>query len=221
MAIGAVAAVAVAIRPGGHGAAAVASGPVRVPVARKQVRVTAADRAAIDRTLDRFVPAAMGRRDTGLAYDLSTKALREGMTRAQWRRGAIPVYPFAARGTTFHGWTLNYSYRGDVDVDLLVQPKAGSASGPISYRIELKNTQGRWLVDSAIPVAVFASHRITATPDFGPGAAVGGSGKSRLTPAWFLLPAAFVGLLLAVPLGVVLREWHRGRRAMREYQRAR
>jgi len=219
-AIGAVAALALTVQHHGHRSAPVTSAPVRVPAEQEQVRVTAADRDAIDATLDRFVPAAMGRRDPGVAYDLSTPALRQGMTRAQWRHGQIPVYPLVPRGTEFHGWRLNYAYRGDIDLDLLLQPKAGSGGRPISYRIELKRIDRRWLVDSAIPVAVFGSHRITATPDFGPGAAVGGSGKSRLSPAWFLLPAAIVGLFLAIPVGLLARDWRRGRRAMREYRRA-
>lgn len=219
-AVGAVAALSLAVRHHGHGSAQVVSAPVEAPVEQKQVRVTAAERAAVDATLDRFVPAAMGRRDPGLAYDLSTPALRQGMTRSQWQHGQIPVFPHAPRGTAFHGWRLNYDFRGDIDLDLLLQPRAGSGGQPISYRIELKRIGGRWLVDSAIPVAVFGPHRITATPDFGPEAAVGGSGKSRLSPAWFLLPAAIVGLFLAIPVAIMTRDWRRGRRAMREYRRA-
>ena len=220
MAIGVVAALSLVVRHHGHTSAPVVSAPVKAPVEQKQVRVTAAERAAVDATLDRFVPAAMGRRDPGVAYDLSTPALRQGMTRAQWQHGAIPVYPLVPRGTEFHGWRLNYNFRGDVDLDLLLQPKAGSGGQPISYRIEVKRIGGRWLVDSATPVAVFGSHRITATPDFGPGAAVGPGGKSRLSPVWFLVPAAIVGLFLAIPLGILMRDWRRGRRAMREYRRA-
>ena len=69
--------------------------------------VSPADRAAINRTLDVFVPAAIGRRHSERAWPLSTATMRQGSDRASWVRGILPVTPFPVIGKTFHGWTVD------------------------------------------------------------------------------------------------------------------
>ena len=96
---------------------------------QKQVPVGSRDRAAIDRLLDRFVADAVARRDPGAAYGLATASLRAGTTRADWTGGSLPVQPLQVRGSTFHGWSPSYSYRNEVNFDLLVHAKPGSEIG--------------------------------------------------------------------------------------------
>src|SRR5215218_10553689 len=78
------------------------------PAAAKEPRVSPADRAAINATLDVFVNHAVKRKDVAKSYDVVTPALRGGMTRAQWTKGSIPVYPYPAAGRRFHKWTIQY-----------------------------------------------------------------------------------------------------------------
>src|SRR4051794_24554618 len=60
-----------------------------------EVPLRAADRRAIDRTLDRFVVDAVAKRQPARAGGVVTRGIDP-------RR----VYGYPARGTTFHDWTL-------------------------------------------------------------------------------------------------------------------
>src|SRR3954471_15050183 len=68
------------------------------------------DRAAVGALLDKFVPAVVEGEDPELG-----KTLVAGDATAFVQR-----YP--AKGTSFHGFLVNYSYPGDVGFDLILQP---------------------------------------------------------------------------------------------------
>jgi hypothetical protein len=186
----------------------------------KLIKVSRRDRAAIDATLDRFVPAAVARKRPADAYAVSTPNLRSQATSRQWRVGDIPVHPFPARGRKFHGWTVNYATRNHVNLDLLLMPDLKKERRPIAFTIDVERIGGRWLVDGVLPIAVFAplppqGNRgpMISTYDLVPTGTRGGAAtSSRLSHAWFLVPFALVGggILLAVAL--VLRVWLRDRR---------
>lgn len=204
------------------GSASVAPQPAPVP--RREVPLAPAERRAIDLALDRFVPAAVGRADPGLAYELVTPALRAGSTRAEWATGTIPVQPLPVRGDRFHHWTLSYSYPNHVGLELLLKPTRAADIGGIAFAVDLKRQRGRWLVDSFIPAAVFAGAgkppMISAVPDFGPTAGASAPGSRRLDPVWILLPASLLVLSLVVLLAYAVATWLRGRRALRTSPRA-
>ena len=199
-------------------APAAAVAPQPPPAQPKEVPLRPADRRAIDRALDRFVPAAVRRDDPALAYELVTPALRTGSTRAEWATGTIPVQPFPARGDRFHYWTLSYSYPNHVGLELLLKPTREAGIGGIAFAVDLKRLRGRWLVDSFIPAAVFAGAgeppRISAVPDFGPTAGASSPGSRRLDPVWILLPASLLVLSLVVLLAYAVATWLRGRRVL-------
>jgi hypothetical protein len=193
---------------------------VDVVANEKLVKVTRRDRSAINVTLDRFVPAAVARKNPADAYAVATPNLRSQATARQWRAGDIPVHPFPARGRTFHGWTVNYAMRNHVNLDLLVMPDLSKELRPIAFTIDMQKIRGRWLVDAVLPIAVFAplppqGNRgpVISTYDLVPSGVRGGaSGRSRLSHAWFAVPFALVagGILLVTAL--VLRSWLRDRR---------
>jgi hypothetical protein len=194
------------------------SGRPQLVTHAQRVRLSPADRRAILRTLDRFVPAAVRREDPAAAYDLVTPSMRRGTTRAQWARGRIPVYPYPARGTQFSGWGSLESYQNAVSLDLYLQPQAGHAdTGPIVAGVALKRINGRWLVDSFYPKQVFGP---VATPP-PPVATVAarapepGATKGRLSPAWFVVPGVMLGLFVVVGLAFVFASLFRNRRAAR------
>ena len=171
--------------------------------------------------MDTFVPAAVERRDPLRALPLVTSTFRAGQTRADWARGNLPVQPFRARDRRFHGWRLDYSYPNEISVDLLLQPARTERLGAISFTAVFKRTEGRWLIDSFVPAAVFAGEhkapRILAEPDFTPNVATPVA-KARLNAGWLLLPAALLALILIVPAAFGVAYLHKSRRAIREYR---
>jgi hypothetical protein len=193
---------------------------VNVLANEKLVKVTRRDRAAIDATLGRFVPAAVARKRPLDAYAVSTPNLRRQATMEQWRTGDIPVHPFPARGRTFRGWTVNYAMRNHVNLDLLLMPDLRKERRPIAFTIDVEKIGGRWLVDAVLPIAVFAplppqGNRgpVISTYDLVPtGVRGGASASSRLSHAWFAVPFALVGGGILLVAALVLRGWLRDRR---------
>jgi hypothetical protein len=171
-------------------------------------RLSRADRRAIDTTLARFVEDAMGRRDLASAYRLSTPSLRGGLTLEQWTRGAIPVYPYAARPGSTRGWELKFREGDLAALEVFLYPAAGESTGPITISVDMRRIDGRWLVDGVAPTAVFSKAgerpRVRANTDFTRGDA--SRPESRLDPRWLLaIPAAILALMIGVVVAVVLR----------------
>lgn len=185
----------------------------------REVPLRSADRRAIDRTLDAFVPAAVERKDPTAAYRLATPSLRRSATREEWARGDMPVYPYPA--SERRDWTLNFSFPAHVSLDLFVQPKKGADVGPIAFTVELRRSGARrWLVDSFFPTAIFPKPedggQPLAQPDLSPANVQGTSqtGKQRVSSAFFLIPLVLLGLVLAIPL--VMFVWGKLREARSE-----
>jgi hypothetical protein len=176
--------------------------------------VKPADRAAINRTIDAFVRDGVRGGNLRAAFDLVTPEFRGGATLRQWMRGDTPIYPYPARGTSWHGWTLDYALKNDVAFELLLQPRAGAKVDPISFSGEIKKIRGRWLIDSFYAAAMFSSskEKVVGPRDFGPAAVSTGGGDSRLGAVWFLVPAAVGALILLVPIGFLVFSVIRNRR---------
>ena len=190
--------------------------------AQAAYRLKPAEKRAIDATLDRFVPAAVQRHDLAASYDLVTPAMRTGISRRAWAHGTTNVMAYPARGTRFHGWTLDLAQPGYVMLDLLLQPRRHTHKGPMIFTLELRRVHGHWLVASFIPSASFAGAERTgsmqAFADYGP---LGSRNpKPKHVNRLFLLGPALVVLLIAgTPVAIVLRSWRRNRRAEREFGR--
>jgi hypothetical protein len=183
-------------------------------------RLTPVEKRAINATLDRFVATAVQRHDLGAAYDLVTPAMRTGISRRAWAHGTTNVMAYPARGTRFHGWTLDLAQPSYVMLDLLLQPRRHAHKGPMIFTLELRRQHGRWLVASFIPSASFAGAERTgsmqAFADYGPLASR--NPKPKPVNRLFLIgPALVVLLIVALPTGIVLRGWRRNRRAEHEF----
>jgi hypothetical protein len=172
-----------------------------------------ADRAAINRTIDAFVKTAVRHENVAGSYDLVTPAFRGGIGRGEWAKGGIPVYPYPARGTSWHGWTLDYALPGDVAFELVLQPRRGAKEDPISFSGEVKKRHGRWLVDSFYPAAIYVTKesRVIGPRDFGPAAVQSGAGDSRLGAVWIAVPAGVGAVIVLVPLVFLFASSRRGR----------
>jgi hypothetical protein len=120
--------------------------------------LAASDRAAVNKTLDIFVNHAVKRHNPAAVYDVLTPTMKAGMSRQQWSHGDIPVYPYPAAGTKFHGWTIQYRTRDELALELILSPTAKHQGklGQILFHVYLHPGHGKWLVDSFMPGATFA-----------------------------------------------------------------
>jgi hypothetical protein len=190
------------------------------PVAASS-RLSKADRASINKTLDAFVNHGVKRVDVAASYDAVTPQLRVGLSRKAWARGDIPIYPYPAHGATFHDWTIEYVTPGEVGLQLMLLPKPLSKLGPIIFHVYLHPVHGRWLVDQFMPAATLAplgaKPSVVASKDYSPqarGDSNGDNGPSRVSHAFLVIPFATMGLVLLALLGLGVRARVRDRRLM-------
>jgi hypothetical protein len=186
---------------------------------QKQVKP---DRAAINRLLDDFVPAVVEQKDLKRGWTLVGGVARVVSYR-QWLAGNTSVQEFPAKGTTFHGWLVNYSYPNDVGFDILLQPR-DPKMGAWSFRAEAQKLGGRWRITTWYPVAEYAppgqTQRVNGPADLGPGGGTSASAPESRLGAWVLaIPVAAMGALILGALGFVGIRWHRQRRRVREIER--
>ena len=180
--------------------------PGKPQVVHEQVPValSAADRRAVLRAVDRFVETAVARRDPAAAYDLTAPELRGDVSRREWARGDTPVpsYPVYQ-----HGARITASYRNDVSVQLFLKARRRSVE-PLGVDMELKavgkGAKRRWLVVYYLPrqtlgTAVARGPTAAAEPkDPGLG--------PHLSKAWFFVPLGMLCLIVLVPLGLGIRD---------------
>jgi hypothetical protein len=188
----------------------------------KQVPLTAKDRAAIDELLDRFVPAAIARRDPLAARGYVTPSLRAQATLDEWRAGTIPVPPYEPAGTTFHGWRPFYSYAGLASVELTLEPRR--AGDPVaSFVVNVKRVGTRWLVDGIYEEGTHGgggastAAKPTGTTTATATRVIGGS-HGRLGLVWLLVPISLLSLIVIVPIVVFTGQWLAYRRVRRRHR---
>ena len=189
--------------------------PAPVQAVAREIPLTSAMRRGIDRTLEQFVPAAVGRQDPTRAWRLSGPGLRVGGSLRAWQAGEMPVhpYPFAEKG--LRDWTLIYARRDRVAIDLMLFPRVGAPEGPIAFGIDLVPGRGRWLVDSIFPAAIWSGKNerpfVTGAQDF-----TGKFGtkqstydkpklpEARLDAVWILVPGLILGVSVVAPLSILV-----------------
>jgi hypothetical protein len=192
------------------------------PVVQREVPVTPATRREVNAVLKAFVRHAVARDDPAAAWDLATPALRAGSTRAEWRTGNLPVFPFPAVVEEATGWYVIESFEDDLLVDLVMHARRGTKRGAIAYQIELKRigrgANRRWRVESIIPERVYtpASETPRRQADRPPPAA----SSARLSSYWFAVPAFILSLIVLLPTTIAVVNWRRGRRADKDYRRS-
>lgn len=205
-------------------------GPAQLASDTPKVRLTRADRRAIDASLDRFLPAAMERKDPAAGWALAGPEMKSGSTLAAWRRGDSPVPYYQARETTFHDWQTIDAGKGYVVFNLLVHPAKGSKLAPYVFSGEVVKQGGRWLVNRLYTIAIMNKPtKHNPMPERGPADfAAGASAGSQANPdtashSSSILPV--LGILAAVALlpltlaAIALRRWGRWRRQTRTSER--
>jgi hypothetical protein len=186
------------------------------PPFAREVRLTAAMRRGIDRTLAEFVPAAVGRKNPARAWKLAGPGLRAGGRLREWKAGLMPVQPYALAHRSLRKWRLIYAQSDRVAIDLMLFPRAGSREGPMVFGIDLVPRRRGWLVDSIFPAAIWSGKDerpfVTGAQDF---TAKFGTKKStydkpklpeaRLSAVWLLVPGLIFGAAIVAPLVILAR----------------
>ena len=166
-----------------------------------------------------FVSTAVLRSHTERSYDLSDKAFHQGLTRAQWKTGNIPVPPYRREDLDSVRWRLDYSYKNRVGLKIYLQPKPTSKVGGLAFNVELHRVgppkHRHWLVDYWTPAG-----QQGPAPSQAAAGALGRppQAKPGLGAIWLVLPVGLVlGLLVSVPIVLGIRGWRRRVRADRAY----
>jgi hypothetical protein len=199
----------------------------------KRVQLTNTSRAKALATAANFVKTAVARQNVERSWELASAALRQGYTRSEWSKGAIPVVPYPVGQAR---WKFDYSYEDALGLQVLVYPRAGEReTRPNLFLMELKQAgdpaHRHWVVDSWTPsgVANPALRPRATSPASGSGGAVGlpsldssvagaSGGKGRLGAAWLLVPLALFAIVPVVLGAFAVRSWRRSRRAERAYR---
>lgn len=130
--------------------------PIQRPVKEKTVPLSPEAR----RVAGRFILTAVARRNLAESYDLVGPQLRQGMTRAQWMTGAIPVVPYPVNLVKLTPMKVDLSYRDHALVEVALIPRDGAMLGgakvkPQLFFLELrvygKGKNRHWLVTDWVP----------------------------------------------------------------------
>jgi hypothetical protein len=173
-------------------------------------RLTAAETREVRRVAVAFIASAVARRHLDDSYEIVGPEIREGLTRAEWHSGNIPVIPYEVE-SIIH-WTPEYSFENDVAYEVVL---AGRVTPKVkTFFIELKRFPGSsrptsWLVDSWTPSGISTDTPAAARRALAPPPKV----EAALSATWLLVPAGILGLIVAIPLFVFVRHWFAHRRA--------
>jgi hypothetical protein len=99
---------------------------------------------------DQFVATAVLRRRTDCSYELVTEKMRQGLTRAAWRGGSIPVIPFPTSVPRTFDMQVFPKRRGPASRTSVVVLSAADL-GEAAFEVTLVRRGARWLVDYWAP----------------------------------------------------------------------
>lgn len=191
-------------------------GPAQL-AARISLEVSKADRQAIDRTLDAFVPAAVGRQNARLAWSLAGPELRAGSTLVQWEHHVTPVpaYPIGGNAN-YHDWGVLDATKTEVDFNLLVHHRKGVKIGDWVFQGVMLKVDGRWLVNRLYTTAIMnpvrgSQHEIGPADFAAPAASGPPQAKPKLGRGWLVTILAAFGSVFVVAAALVGVVYLRGR----------
>ncbi|HET7353795.1 MAG TPA: hypothetical protein VFJ11_07095 [Gaiellaceae bacterium] len=119
------------------------------------LRVPLAQRRAVNKVLDRFIPAGVGRRSMTTAWRLAAPELKAASTLRQWRNDVSPIPYYPVAGKTFHNWETLDAGPNFVEFALLVVPVRSSHLDAWALFGVVVRRGSRWLVDRLYPAATY------------------------------------------------------------------
>jgi hypothetical protein len=109
--------------------------------------------AAAERTVAReFVDTAVARKHLDRAWEITAPELKQGMSLDEWKTGTIPVVPYPVEQAVAQLKVVS-SFTDTAQLTVNFLPRAGTKVQPASFRLDLRNVDGRWLVSSWLPSA--------------------------------------------------------------------
>ncbi len=190
--------------------------------------VPAAERRAINATLDRFIPAALARESMATAWQLAGPELKGGSSLKEWESGTSPFPYYPTAGKTFHGWTTIDAGPKFVVFNLLVHPRAGEKTSAWVFSGEVIKRGSRWLVNRLYTVATMQKPTKTGQREVGPADYAAGSpqgeiprSSATLSENWLLVGGGVVLLVFVFPAVFLIVSTVRNRRRRRLYERSR
>lgn len=207
--------------------------PKNAPLAQlvtRSTRVTPAERRAIDKVLDRFIPAALTHRSMRTAWKLSGPELTGGSSLEQWLHGTSPIPYYPVAGATFHDWTTIDAGPGYVVFNLLVHPRRSSKlKAAWVFSGEMIHSHSHWLVNRLYTIALFNPATKSGRHEVGPADFAAASPSSAAPPVghgllgkqWLLAIVGVIALAVLFPAGFGLVSVLRARRRRRRYERPR
>jgi hypothetical protein len=178
----------------------------------------------------KFILTVVTRKDVAASWDVISPTYpgKSEFTKEQWAKAdALPVVPFPAERAR---WRLDYSFKSEVGLKVLLVPVKDSEQKATVFDIDLvrrgKGKNRRWLVDYFSPTGTGtvatnqprgggATNRATGLPDLNP---VGES--HRISRIWILVPVGILGLAVLFPLVLGIGYVVRVRRAERDFASA-
>jgi hypothetical protein len=197
------------------------SKPASVYKMPPHLHLTRGDRGELFVIAMKFVRTAVVRKHLDSAWDMLGPEMKAGQTRKSWDTGFNNVVPFPADGVS--SWSVAYSFKNDVALDLALVHRGHSSEdwSAKTFTLELKRDvtkPGRpWLVAAWVPKGVGGGGTLDISRRVGPPPP---APKSRISPKWLLVPAAFLGVLVLTLVAWALTNAVRGRRAARRYAEA-
>jgi hypothetical protein len=182
--------------------------PQLVPTTPKADVFTPAEQRQVRAVAVRFIESAVYRKHVADSFALTTSELHQGLSRADWATGTIPVVPYPAKAVDTVRWRLNYSYADEVGLEVAFYPKARSGVERQIFDIALQNHRRgatpHWLVSYWAPEGgVQLSRGNPRAPSIDPNPP-----KPPLGAVWLFVP---IGLIVGGLGGVVVFLAIRGR----------
>jgi hypothetical protein len=219
-----VVATAVVLLPRGEAVpqTALRTAPEAAAPPQPKFRLTPARRREVDALVRRFAREAATRQDPAGAWNDASAAMHAGVSRQEWDAGNLPgVVPFDADALHGVSWRVVYREPDRVGLDVLLVPRLGSQQRTIVYAADIVFEHDRLVIDSWAPRESFGgAPKARKTGETAAAPAEPSFARGRLDARWLLVPAGVLGLAILVPLGLVVRNIVRNRRAYRHYERA-
>jgi hypothetical protein len=94
-----------------------------------------------------FLETAVLRKNLDAAYGLVGPDLKGGMSRAQWRKGNIPVQPYPAANAKTAKFQVKSSHKNELMLLVELTPRKGSGVRPLAFYLNVDRIGGKWLVN--------------------------------------------------------------------------
>lgn len=104
---------------------------------------------------ERFIETAVARHNLADSWKITAPALKNDFTLARWKTGAIPVVPYPADTSRPSPVKIDYSYKDEALLMVLLNPRKGIQTKPQLFLLGLHafghGKNRHWLVDYWAP----------------------------------------------------------------------